>query len=488
MTSAPEVWVNEYITGAGVRVAGHFRRRHQGHGTEHEAPATSTATTRPEEIPAVSAPRRGVEQVSTSQNARPEGVGGSVRPLECSSGTGAPPTRLEAAEERYKQASVAAGLAILKRRRGETDDVEIAMRDRAIAKAELATLRAESVESPLGSDRSGEEARGQGPEQERCDLCGQYRDPGHQCPIPEGMPTTSYGDLKGDQRVTAMLADLEGSVRAIVESGQLRRWLDAMSSNGLQRWSANNRMLAALQMAQRGNDLSNLHMMGFRQWEKLGRKVNKGAKAVWILGPITRKVIDEDENGREVERHRVVGFKPIAVFDVSDTNGQPLPQMSSRQTGEVTAGTLEGLKDRVATAGYTYEESEIPGFTPKAGTGTFGFTDPAGKRIVVDPRQSAAEHASTLAHELAHVHCGHVSDLQEYSRHRGRMETEAEMTAYLVNRSRGMAAKDADSFSPGYIAGWSQGDPKVMHSAMDTAVRAYNKIMEGTWPEGSKTT
>ena len=136
----------------------------------------------------------------------------------------------------------------------------------------------------------------------------------------------------------------------------------------------------------------------------------------------------------------------------------------------------------------TYEESEIPGFNPKAGTGTFGFTDPAGKRIVVDPRQSAAEHASTLAHELAHVHCGHVSDLQEYSRHRGRMETEAEMTAYLVNRSRGMAAKDADSFSPGYIAGWSQGDPKVMHSAMDTAVRAYNKIMEGTWPEGSKTT
>ena len=66
------------------------------------------------------------------------------------------------------------------------------------------------------------------------------------------------------------------------------------------------------------------------------------------------------------------------------------------------------------------------------------------------------------------------------------METEAEMTAYLVNRSRGMAASDAASFSPGYIAGWSKGDPKVMHAAMDTAVRAYNKIMEGSWPEGSQ--
>jgi hypothetical protein len=52
-----------------------------------------------------------------------------------------------------------------------------------------------------------------------------------------------------------MVADLESSVKAIVESGQLHRWLNAMASNGLSRWSANNRLLAAVQMLQRGESL-----------------------------------------------------------------------------------------------------------------------------------------------------------------------------------------------------------------------------------------
>jgi len=308
--------------------------------------------------------------------------------------------------------------------------------------------------------------------------------PARTCP-PEGLPAGDYADLKGDDRVKAMVADLESSVKAIVESGQLHRWLDAMASNGLSRWSANNRILAAVQMLQRGESLDDLHLMGFRQWEKFNRKVSKGAKAAWILAPITRKVVDEDDDGHSTERHRVVGFKGVPVFNVSDTHGDPLPASPTRPApGAATPGTVEGLRDRVGQAGYTYEEVEIPDCRPTTGQGTLGYTDPESKRIVVDSRLSEAQKASTIAHELGHVHCGHVDrDYSEYQRHRGQMETEAEMTAYLVNRSRGMTRDQVDAFSPGYVAGWSRGDPAVMHHAVDKATRAFNKITEGPWPE-----
>uniref|UniRef100_UPI0032222063 ImmA/IrrE family metallo-endopeptidase n=1 Tax=Intrasporangium sp. TaxID=1925024 RepID=UPI0032222063 len=111
--------------------------------------------------------------------------------------------------------------------------------------------------------------------------------------------------------------------------------------------------------------------------------------------------------------------------------------------------------------------------------------DPKSKRIVVDARLSEAQKASTIAHELGHVHCGHVdTDYSEYQRHRGQMETEAEAVAFMVCRRRGASPHQTEAFSPGYIAYWSKGDPSVMHRALDRAVQAQNKIMDGDWPAG----
>lgn len=350
----------------------------------------------------------------------------------------------------------------------------------------------------------------------RCGACGQYvpLDGTHSCPNPNGtraaalvrqisqaadddlgededsanddetvgdLPTGDYADVKGDDRVKAMLADLEESVKAVVESGRIKDWLDAMASNGMTRWSLNNRILAMLQIYGRQGNLDGMHLMGFRQWEKLNRKVNKGAKAVWILAPRTRTVTEEDDDGQQRKRTIVTGFKAIPVFNISDTSGEPLAEHPSEHaSGEVTPGTIEGLRDRVGRAGYTYKEEEIPGYDN--GNGTLGYTDPRSKEVVVDPRLSKAQKASTLAHELGHIHCGHVDDLEAYRRHRGRQESEAEMAAYLVNRQRGMTGAQASSFSAGYIAGWAKGDAKVIHAAMDKAVAASNKILEGDWP------
>jgi hypothetical protein len=46
-----------------------------------------------------------------------------------------------------------------------------------------------------------------------------------------------------------------------------------------------------------------------------------------------------------------------------------------------------------------------------------------------------------------------------------------------------MTRDQVDAFSPGYIAGWSRGNPTVMHQAVDKATRAFNKITDGPWPD-----
>ena len=374
--------------------------------------------------------------------------------------------------DELQRARVAVGLAALQHRRtGDRGPLEAALARRDAA---LAQLRQEETH--------GAPATRDDDTQARCPSCGQYQGDEHTCPLPDGMPSADYSAHRGEERAKAMLADLQSAVQAIVESGQLQRWLDAMASNGLNRWSLNNRLLAIMQLAHRGESLEDAHMMGFRQWQALDRHVRGGEKAIWILAPMTRKIREDADDGSSNEKTIVTGFKGVPVFNVSQTEGAPLPEAPlSPPAGGATPGTIEGLRARVAVAGYEYEETVIPGCIPDTGRGTLGYTDPASKKIVVDRRLSGAQKASTIAHELGHVHCGHVDDLEEYRRHRGRQETEAEMTAYMVNRSRGMGRAAADSFSPGYIASWSRGKPEVVVAAMDRATKAFNTIMNGDW-------
>lgn len=484
------VWVEDYVTSTGSHVAGHWRRRGEPTSARSAAEATPGHHTDLAEV-----------QLSTRDYGPPTtsapGKTGAIN-------TGS--ERLAEAEQRYKRAQVGAGMVALRQRSGRGGDGDATvLSERVAAWAELNRLRSEMAPlpgrgagspnptgnndlpvpgtDPATGNPAGPAVTGDGGG--RCASCGQFAGPGHSCPVPDALPDGDYSEVKGDDRVKAMLADLETSIQAIVQSGQLQRWLDAMASNGLERWSMNNRILALMQLMQRNGTIAGAHLMGFRQWEGFGRNVSKGAKAVWILAPVTRKTIDTDPDGNQVENWRVTSFRSVPVFDISDTHGDPLAAAPlSPATGVATPGTLEGLRDRVGAAGYTYTETTIDDCDPAAGTGTLGFTDPRTRRIVIDARLSDAQKASTLAHELGHVHTGHVdADHHEYEQHRGQMETEAEMTAYLVNRSRGMARGQVEAFSPGYIAAWAHGDTTMIHTAMDKATKASSKILDGNWPQ-----
>lgn len=310
------------------------------------------------------------------------------------------------------------------------------------------------------------------------------------------LDTGRYGQIARDQRTAAILEDLHAAVDQVARSGQVERWLDALSKDGLRRWSANNRLIALLQLQERAETLGrpelldDVHMMSLRQWDsEHGRRVKKGERAIWILAPRTRKIEEETDDGTRRTRTIVTGFTAVPVFNVTQTEGPDLPRPPVRAgTGTVRPGILAGLRDRVGTAGYTYQEREIEGANPEQGTGTLGYTDPQARVVVVDSRLTDHQKASVIAHELGHVHTGHVdSSPQEYRQHRGQMETEAEAVAYITCRKLGIDRESSAAFSPGYIAGWMSQKGADFQTALTKAVKAADTILDGTWPDAEHT-
>ena len=144
------------------------------------------------------------------------------------------------------------------------------------------------------------------------------------------------------------------------------------------RWSWRNRLLVALR---RERDAR-----GFRQWKKVGRSVKKGERAFHILGPVTRRIEEKDDESGEVEEsQKVVGFVTIPVFGLSQTEGEPLPDEEAR--------FIEALPLLEVARAWEIEVTTAP-FHPRVGS--LGTYQPG--RITL-----SVENLSTWAHELVHA-------------------------------------------------------------------------------------
>jgi hypothetical protein len=136
---------------------------------------------------------------------------------------------------------------------------------------------------------------------------------------------------------------------------------------------------------------------GFYAWHQLGRKVKKGEHGIRILAPmigVRRKKDEEAEKDIRIQNQAVlVGFRAAYVFDVSQTEGNPLPEFSEGVSGN--AGEYrERLVDFVIGQGIELEFKES--IAPALGMSYGG-------KIALLPGQSSAEEFSTLVHELAHL-------------------------------------------------------------------------------------
>lgn len=305
---------------------------------------------------------------------------------------------------------------------------------------------------------------------------------------------TIYSDIPREDRITQMQTDLRDAIAAIVDSGDLTTWLTNMATHRINRWSFRNQILAELQARAYRDTLDDTdpdkhrpHSLATaKEWQKRSRQPKPGTRAIWIMAPVTKWVTKTDTTtGDEARFKVVVNTRPQAEFDIAQTTGEPyldtLTDLHNTDDQITPPGIIDGLTARIRTAGYTYKEDNIAA-DPIAGRGTLGYTDPVDKIVVVDPRLSEIHQIHVLAHELAHIICGHVADIDEYQLHRGKMETEAEATAYMIARWAGINTATTNAFSPGYIAGWCRGDTTVIEKALTVATTAFDTITEGDWP------
>lgn len=162
-------------------------------------------------------------------------------------------------------------------------------------------------------------------------------------------------------------------------SEEMARYMEAMAR--FHNYSFDNSMLIATQRA----DAS--RVAGYRRWQEHGRHVRKGAKGIAILCPCAYRRKDDDES--EVT---AVRFKVGYVFDISHTEGKPVPELSDITTGDDN-GLLARLEALAKSNGITVTYTDNGGAI--RGTSTGGA-------ITVEASLPAAMKAKVLAHEIAH--------------------------------------------------------------------------------------
>jgi N-terminal domain of anti-restriction factor ArdC/IrrE N-terminal-like domain len=207
-------------------------------------------------------------------------------------------------------------------------------------------------------------------------------------------------------------------------------WLNHLKTQSLfHSYSFNNTCL----IIQQCPDAS--RVAGFHAWKKLNRSVKKGEKGIRILAPMTYKDAEDPEATR-------VSFRSVAVFDVSQTEGEPLPEIVTHLEGD-DQGLLQALKEFASNKGF-WVLAEDMGET----NGTCSYRSPI--TITLNPNRSLLQQAKTLAHELGHalLHCG-----ENYTGHdaKSAMELEAESVAFIVLQHFGL---DSGDYSFGYISHW----------------------------------
>lgn len=267
------------------------------------------------------------------------------------------------------------------------------------------------------------------------------------------------GNVAFEDKVNAAIKQLEEGLERITTDEDFIRWLDVQAR--FHKYSPNNTILIVMQRPDA------TRVAGYRAWQKMGRQVRRGEQAIKILAPLTRRVTLEDDDGNEEQVQRIIGFKLVNVFDVSQTDGEPLPELDVRIDGD--SPEAQAITESLAAFA---EESGIPIIYEELNENIGGYFNVMTNSIAINTKSSANQQAKTLAHELGHALLH--ADLDEETTESQR-ETEAEAVAYIVARHFGMDPGDT-SFQ--YIAAFSRGDMSIMKASMSRIAKGANTIIE----------
>lgn len=257
------------------------------------------------------------------------------------------------------------------------------------------------------------------------------------------------------------LGDLEQAL-ANGHSEGLKSYLKFLS--GFHNYSFRNMMLICMQ----NPDAS--MVAGFQAWKKMGRHVRKGEKGLRILAPMVRKrKADDSESAKSAKQDSddqpkriITGFRMASVFDVSQTEGDDLPEFGG-YSGD-PAQNLDRLKQFVAS-------KDIELLMESPGGGALGVSEEG--RIKVSPDLSPADTFAVMVHEVAHelLHKGERrKDTTSSIR-----ETEAEAVAYAVCCAVGLEDRSRAS---DYIQ-LHRGDTEKFQQSLEFIRQTASEILQG---------
>ena len=289
------------------------------------------------------------------------------------------------------------------------------------------------------------------------------------------------------ERLQQITAGIEQGIKELFESEKYMRYLSVMSR--FHRYSVNNTMLIYMQKPDA------TLVAGYNKWKnQFERHVKKGEHGITIIAPTPfKKKIEEqkldpdtkapilDAEGKAVMEEREVEipmFRPVKVFDVSQTDGKPLPELASSLSGNVQnyEAFMEALR----------RSAPVPLSVEPMAANMDGYFSPDQQRIAIRAGMSEVQTVSAAVHEIAHSKLHNYAKVQKEAarasdkeppkkKDRNTEEVEAESISYAVCQYYGIQTGE-NSF--GYIANWSQGkELPELRASLETINKAAGELI-----------
>ena len=283
-----------------------------------------------------------------------------------------------------------------------------------------------------------------------------------------------------NQRMKEITERLEQGVKEIFTSEMYMEYLKTMSQ--FHSYSFNNTLLIHLQKPDA------TLVAGYQAWQKkFHRQVRRGEKGIQIIAPAPIREKEEVEKidpatlepvlkpdgtpeMEEVE-YTIPRFRITTVFDVSQTDGEPLPELATPELmGSVENYEIfmQAIRD-ISPAPIRFDEIE---------SGAKGFYNSIDKEIVIQNGMSERQTMKTGIHEVTHAKLHDRDIMEELDEKKDQLtrEVEAESVAYTVCQYFGL---DTSEYSFPYIAGWSSDrNMKELRASMDTIRRVSGEFID----------
>ena len=281
-------------------------------------------------------------------------------------------------------------------------------------------------------------------------------------------------EMKGQSdKIKELTEKLEAGIKEVFTSDRYREYLSVM--NKFHSYSFNNSMLILLQKPEAS------YVAGYKTWEMLDRHVRKGEKGITIVAPCPYKTIKtvevlDDKTGQvkrdsygnpmmEEKEIQYASFRAVSIFDISQTEGRPLPELAEELKGEIS--DYKVLMDSIR------EVAPVPIYFESWEGSKKGHYDLGKKEIVIKSGMSELQTVKTAIHETAH---SILHKDRAHIRDSATMEVEAESTAFIVCQHLGL---DTSDYSFGYLAGWSSDKTlPVLKSSLQTIQKTAHEVIE----------